>query len=58
MLDAPVAGGRFLGDYMGLERAGDVVFPVFGVATGPNLTDLFTRRITVRGGAGLASAAP
>ena len=59
MLDAPVAGGHFLGDYMGLERAGKAVYPVFGVATGPNRTDLFTRRITFRGGRdGVASAAP
>jgi hypothetical protein len=44
---------------MGLERAGDAVYPVFGVATGPNRTDLFTRRITFRGGRGdVASAAP
>jgi hypothetical protein len=50
MLDAPVARGHFLGDYMGLERAGDAVYPVFGIATGPNRTDLFTRRITFRGG--------
>jgi hypothetical protein len=58
MLDAPVAGGHFLGDYMGLERAGDAVYPVFGIATGDNLTDLFTRRITFGGGAGVALAAP
>ena len=63
MLDAPVAFGRFLGDYMGLARAGDAVHPVFGVATGPNRTDLFTREITFRGGrggaaGGVASAAP
>jgi hypothetical protein len=57
MLDAPVAGGHFLGDYMGLERAGDAVYPVFGVATGPNRTDLFTRKITFRGGRGDAAAA-
>ena len=56
MLDAPVARGHFLGDYMGLARAGDAVYPVFGVATGPNLTDLFTRRITF--GGGVASVAP
>jgi hypothetical protein len=46
MLDAPIAGGHFLGDYMGLERAGEAVFPVFGIATESNITDLFTRRIT------------
>jgi hypothetical protein len=49
VLDAPVAGGHFLGDYMGLERAGEAVYPAFGIAKGPNLTDLFTRRISFRG---------
>jgi hypothetical protein len=56
MLDAPVARGYFLGDYMGLARAGDAVYPAFGVATGPNLVDLFTRRITF--GRRVASTAP
>lgn len=54
MLKAPVAGGRFLGDYMGLVSAGAVVHPVFGIATGPGRTDLFTRRITI--GTGPAAA--
>jgi hypothetical protein len=45
MLDAPIANGHFLGDYMGLARAGNAVHSVFGIATGPNRTDLFTRRI-------------
>ena len=54
MLDAPVARGHFLGDYVGLVRAGDAVHPVYGVATGENLTDLFTRRITF--GVGLTAA--
>ena len=44
-LDAPLAGGHFLGDYMGLKRAGNAVYPVFGMATGPNKTDIFTRKI-------------
>jgi hypothetical protein len=44
---APVAGGRFLGDYMGLAASGTTVRPVFGIATGANLTDLFTRTIDV-----------
>jgi hypothetical protein len=55
-LDAPVARGHFLGDYMGLDRAGDAVVAVFGVATGPNLTDLIARKITF--GMGVASVAP
>jgi hypothetical protein len=57
MLDAPVAGGHFLGDYMGLERAGEAVYPIFGIATGPNRTDLFTRKITF-GDGDVASLAP
>jgi hypothetical protein len=47
MLDAPVAGGHFLGDYMGLAAAGTSVYPVFGQAVGKNLTADFTTRITV-----------
>ena len=45
MLDAPVARGHFLGDYVGLARAGDVVHSVFGIATADNVTNLYTRRI-------------
>jgi len=45
MLDAPIARGHFLGDYMGLVRGGSVLHPVFGTATGPDRTTLFTRRI-------------
>ena len=55
-LNAPIARGHFLGDYMGLDRAGDAVVAVFGVATGPNLADLFARKITF--GVGVASVAP
>lgn len=47
ILDAPFAGGHFLGDYMGLAASGGSVRPVFGIATGPNLTAAFTRLITV-----------
>jgi hypothetical protein len=48
ILDAPVAGGHFLGDYMGLAASGlKNVVPVFGIATGPNVTATFTRRITL-----------
>jgi hypothetical protein len=32
MLDAPITGGHFLGDYMGLTVAGRLVHPVFGIA--------------------------
>lgn len=42
---APVAGGLFLGDYMGLAMAGDTVVPVFGTASAGNLTALFTRTL-------------
>ena len=47
MLQAPVARGHFLGDYMGLATAGNDAIPVFGIATGSNLTDLVTRRISM-----------
>jgi hypothetical protein len=48
ILDAPVAGGHFLGDYMGLAASGqNNVFPVFGIATGTNVTADFTRKITL-----------
>ena len=57
MLDAPVAGGHFLGDYMGLARAGEAVYPAFGIATGSNVTDLFTRKITF-GDKAVAAAVP
>jgi len=48
ILDAPFAGGRFLGDYMGLAASGaKTVHPVFGVATSANVTGEFTRTITL-----------
>jgi hypothetical protein len=47
ILNAPVARGHFLGDYMGLAASGQSVWPVFGIATGPNLTADFARLITV-----------
>jgi hypothetical protein len=47
MLDAPVARGHFLGDYMGLVASGQDVWPVFGMTTGQNLTADFTRKITL-----------
>jgi hypothetical protein len=45
MLNAPVARGHFLGDYMGLVRRGGSVFPAFGIAGSPNHTSIFTNRI-------------
>jgi len=48
ILDAPVARGHFLGDYMGLAANGsDKVFPVFGKATGHNLTADFVNVISL-----------
>jgi hypothetical protein len=47
ILDAPVARGHFLGDYMGLAASGpDTVYPVFGIPTGQNTTAEFTRKIS------------
>ncbi|QCP52784.1 exo-alpha-sialidase [Trinickia violacea] len=47
ILDAPVARGHFLGDYMGLAASGPTtVYPVFGIATGLNVTAEFTREIS------------
>jgi len=54
MLDAPVAEGHFLGDYMGLVASGQNVWPVFGMATGPNLTADFARKITLPAAATVA----
>lgn len=45
MLDAPVAGGHFLGDYVGLVASGRKVYPVFGIATRDDVTNLYTRPI-------------
>jgi hypothetical protein len=47
ILDAPVARGHFLGDYMGLTASGPTtVYSVFGIATGPNVTAEFGRQIS------------
>lgn len=47
ILDAPVARGHFLGDYMGLAASGPTtVYPVFGIPTGHNTTAEFTRKIS------------
>ena len=47
ILDAPIAEGHFLGDYMGLAASGPTtVVPVFGVATAPNVTVEYTRVIS------------
>ena len=45
ILDAPIAGGHFLGDYMGLASSGPTrAYPVFGIATGKNITAQFHAR--------------
>jgi hypothetical protein len=47
ILDAPEAGGHFLGDYMGLAASGPTtVYPLFGIATGSNIVAEFTRKIS------------
>jgi hypothetical protein len=46
ILNAPIARGHFLGDYMGLAASGPTtVYPVFGIATAPSTTAEFTRKI-------------
>ena len=48
ILDAPIARGHFLGDYMGLAaNKSKKVFPVFGIATAHNVTAEFTNVITL-----------
>ncbi|MEX3968310.1 sialidase family protein [Paraburkholderia sp. EG286B] len=48
ILNAPVAGGHFLGDYMGLAASGPkTIYPLFGVATSANVTAEYTRKITL-----------
>jgi len=47
ILDAPVAGGHFLGDYMGSESVSRIIHPAFGIADGADETSIFTRRIRV-----------
>jgi hypothetical protein len=47
ILDAPIARGHFLGDYMGLAASGpNSVVTLFGVATGSNTVAEFTRVIS------------
>lgn len=47
ILDAPVARGHFLGDYMGLAASGlTTVIPVFGIPTGLNMVAEYTRTIS------------
>ena len=43
MLQAPIARGYFLGDYMGLVAAGHKVFPAFGIEGGKIAVDITDR---------------
>ena len=45
ILDAPIARGHFLGDYMGLATSGNDELPVFGIPDGKDETTIFIRRI-------------
>src|SRR5262249_37351854 len=45
ILDAPVARGHFLGDYMGLATAGNDELPVCGIPAGWDEKSIFIRRI-------------
>ena len=56
LLNAPVARGHFLGDYMGLATNGQIVTSVFGIATAPNRTNLVARTITLPGGSQVAAS--
>jgi hypothetical protein len=47
ILDAPVAIGHFLGDYMGSEAVTADVHPAYGIADGADQTSIFTRKITI-----------
>ena len=47
ILDAPEAGGHFLGDYMSTVAHGKHIWPVFGAAVAPNHVAEFTRKITL-----------
>ena len=49
ILQAPQAGGYFLGDYIGLVASGDTVHPAFGIVDGVERTSVFTRPIRVGG---------
>ncbi len=46
MLDAPIARGHFLGDYMGLVKQGDdAVRAVFGIAIADDVNDMVTKLV-------------
>jgi len=47
ILDAPVARGHFLGDYMGSESTSADVHPADGVADGADQTSVVTRKLSI-----------
>ena len=48
--NAPLtSSGVFLGDYMSMKTIGQTVYTVFGQATGPNLTNIYLRSLTIPG---------
>ncbi len=46
ILDAPVAGNLFLGDYMGQAAADTDLLPVFAITDGPGESSIFVRSVT------------
>ena len=44
--NAPFARGYFLGDYMGLDNAGNAFLPMFGQAFTPNDANQYVSRLT------------
>lgn len=44
--NAPFARGSFLGDYMGLDNAGNVSLAMFGQAFTPDDADQYVSRLT------------
>jgi hypothetical protein len=46
ILDAPNAGGLFLGDYEGMAAADFDLLPVFGIADSPGESSIFVRRVS------------
>ncbi|CAN5387003.1 sialidase family protein [soil metagenome] len=48
ILDAPDAGGHFLGDYAGLVRRGQTVLPAFVIPDSQNKTTVYTTPIRAR----------
>lgn len=47
ILDAPVARGHFLGDYMGSESVTSDVHPAYGLPDGADQTSIYTRKLSI-----------